>query len=311
MGIELYCGVNETIWNHHPVSPGKLACVSPVCGASERTKKENTVKLPKDTIVLQDSGAFCDGPQSRLSFFDALNRQIQHAKKYKYTEQISHVASYDLLIDEKWIGEYRIKKRWSKEDARVAVEETIAAAKYISQNRHTIPNNPSLVLSAQGVSVNQYVDCVNEICPMLQDGDKLGLGGWCITGKMPAKILPSFYLIMEQVIPLAKKWGVKSIHIWGVIYSHALGPLLYLCNQNGINLSTDSAGPQVRPAAFGTWGYAEWKDSKYKIHPVETRGQEREKHVIQTRKWLSEFEKTKWYKPPQEFKYYPKQGRLF
>lgn len=108
-----------------------------------------------------------------------------------------------------------------------------------------------------------------------------------------------------------KVGGVKSIHIWGVIYSHALGPLLYLCNQNGINLSTDSAGPQVRPAAFGTWGYAEWKDSKYKIHPVETRGQEREKHVIQTRKWLSEFEKTKWYKPPQEFRYYPKQGMLF
>jgi hypothetical protein len=56
--ILLYCGVNEQQWNHHPVVPGKLACVAPVYGKTVQGKKCNRVKVPLDTEVIQDSGAF-------------------------------------------------------------------------------------------------------------------------------------------------------------------------------------------------------------------------------------------------------------
>ena len=66
--VKFYCGVSEYIWNKHPVMPGKYACISPVYGKSERTKRENKVLVPDDTIVLQDSGAFSDGIDQRVSF---------------------------------------------------------------------------------------------------------------------------------------------------------------------------------------------------------------------------------------------------
>ena len=96
--ILFYCGVNETTWNKHQVAPGALACVSPVYGASKRTKTEN--RIPTDLLtehIIQDSGAFCDGPEDRLSFAQAMHRQVVHALKYKYERKIEAVATYDLL----------------------------------------------------------------------------------------------------------------------------------------------------------------------------------------------------------------------
>jgi hypothetical protein len=66
MGVEFYCGINETVWNYHPVTPGPFACISPVYGSSAETKKENRVKVPEDTLIIQDSGAFCDDSFHRL-----------------------------------------------------------------------------------------------------------------------------------------------------------------------------------------------------------------------------------------------------
>src|SRR5579871_4523090 len=107
--ILFYCGLNEQQWNHHPVAPGPLACVSPVYGKSVQTKNCNGVKVPPDTIVLQDSGAFSDGTAERLSFGAALDRQLAHAARYGYESQVEARASYDLLIDEKWAGGTRYK----------------------------------------------------------------------------------------------------------------------------------------------------------------------------------------------------------
>lgn len=294
--MRLYCGVNEQQWNRHPVRPGRYACVSPVYGATERTKRENAVTVPTGTIVLQDSGAFSDGPGQRLDFQAALARQIEHGRKYGYT--IEGRASYDLLIDEKWRDGQRSKARWSAQEAHAAVEETIAAADYLRCHY-----DGQRVLSAQGVTPGQYLDCVRAIVPMLADGDILGLGGWCISGRIPTQMMITFTPTMTAVIPYAAQAGVKRAHIWGVIDSEFVGPLLWLCDRHNIQLSADSAGPQLRPARNGEWGYKGWKKAGYERPPVATRGLHRAIHVQLTRCWLAHgLRKSPYYHEPKQFR---------
>ena len=253
--------------------------------------------MPSGTRVLQDSGAFSDGPTCRLSLPDALKRQVAHAAKWEYTHMIEAVASYDLLIDEKWLDGVRHKVRWSESEAQEAVSITIGAARYLGQYRHILPYEPALVLSAQGVTPKQYLDCTRRILWHGDwDRDILGLGGWCISGKMPKQFMPVFYDTVRQVVPLAGTSGVKRIHIWGVLYAPALGALLWLCDQHGIGLSTDSAGPTVRPC-FGQWGYMGWR-KPYRRQPVEIRGLERARHVQATREWLAGLRQTEYYREP-------------
>lgn len=297
MGVRLYCGVNETKWNHHPVAPGNFACISPVFGSSIKTKQENRIKVPKHTLIIQDSGAFCDGLDDRLSFKEAMERQLEHSKKYGYFNQREAVASYDLLIDEKWdVYGKRHKERWSERESIFAVKQTIEAARYLNNNRDRV--GVPLVLSCQGVTSKQYLNCAKEIISVMETDDILGLGGWCIVGKRPAQLMPSFKEIISLVIPYAAKNGVSRVHIWGVCYAPALGTLLWLCDKHNILLSTDSAGPQVRPIR-GQWGYMGWVDKDYKREPVETRGIHRKKHVEATRNWLNNLENTKWYMSPK------------
>jgi len=293
--IRLYVGINETKWNHHPVAPGQYACIAPVYGRTERTRKKNSVRVPTNTVVLSDSGAFSDGPNSRLPIPDALVRQIKHASQYKYDDCLDAFASYDLLIDEKWHEGIRSKQRWSEQDAWDAVDETVAAARYLSSQRHLIPCE-SLVISAQGVTPEQYLECVQRIAPTFNDGDILGLGGWCIMG-IRKKLIHSFRPTIRMVVPFAAQF-TKRIHIWGVLYAPALGNLLWLCDQYGIKLSTDSTGPTVRPAR-GVWGYMGWVDKTYKRPPVEIRGLERARHVQAVKSWLSNFRGLEFYKEPK------------
>src|SRR5258708_3489297 len=85
--IRFYCGVSEQVWNHHPVAPGAYACISPVSGRHEDTpesRRVNYVRIPPGTAVIQDSGAFSDGPRQRLSVEEALERQIAHAERFGY-----------------------------------------------------------------------------------------------------------------------------------------------------------------------------------------------------------------------------------
>jgi hypothetical protein len=290
--ILLYCGVNEQQWNHHPVAPGKLACVAPVYGKTVQGKKCNRVKVPLDTEVIQDSGAFSDGINERLSVEAALERQLVHAEKYGYAAQVTHRASYDLLIDEKWEGGVRHKARWTEQDAEYAVETTVRAAAYLARHRL----GTKLILSAQGVSAQQYLRCAEQVVPLLEDGDIFGLGGWCITGKLPAQMLPVFRETMRLVIPFLGREGVRRVHLWGVCYAKALGELLWLCDEWNITLSTDSSGPSVRPA-MGVWGYAEWRDPFYEQPAAEIRGLERARHVQATCTWLQAFRSTPHYKP--------------
>ena len=122
---------------------------------------------------------------------------------------------------------------------------------------------------------------------------------------------------MEQVIPFLGKEGVKRVHIWGVCYAPALALILWLCDQYGIELSTDSVGPSLKPIR-GKWGYAEWCDRAYrhqnierypteqKLVPVHDHrgrsilipnnlGSHRVEHVRQVSEWLAQFRETAHY----------------
>lgn len=116
----------------------------------------------------------------------------------------------------------------------------------------------------------------------------LGLGGFCSLGRNEG-LLPVFREIIHEVIPFAGHERVRQIHIWGCLYAPALGELLYLCDQYGIALSTDSVGPSLRPV-FGRWGYASWTNPAYQRPP---RGPllacDRRMHVVQVREWLAHF----------------------
>lgn len=316
--IRFYCGLCEVNWNWHPAQPGAHACVSPVSGVKK--KSQNRVNVPAGTLVIQDSGAFCDASiavrgdahnkQVRLSFQEALMRQESHAEKFGYADQIEARASYDLLIDEMWFEDEstglltRKKARWSEVDAERAVDETVAAAKFLHHHRNGI----ACIQSAQGVNARQYLRCVERILPYMQDGDMLGLGGWCILGKVPS-LVPSFWQTMQLVIPFLAAEGIKRVHIWGCIYAPAIGNLLYLCDQYGIKASADTAQASYAPA-FGNWGYGSWRAKKgeYNQPPVlesckhqdeennnvplcdpssTCRGLERIRHVNLTRDWLA------------------------
>ena len=296
MEIIFYCGVGETSWNGKPVTPGNYACISPVYGNKVGKRKENSIKVPKETLIIQDSGAFSDGPEDRLPVEVAAARQITHAYKYKYTNQITHVASYDLLIDERWKNGQRFKERWSEDLAEYAVIETINNAIWLSEHRDIIPNKPGLVLSAQGVTPKQYVSCAEKIIPLLSTNDIFGFGGWCITGKMKIRMMPLLAETMQMVFPKLHNSGIKRVHIWGVMLAEALAQIGYWCSKYNIKLSTDSVGPSTRPA-FGSWGYADWRNKDYTQPPTNTRGEHRIQHVAASIQWLNSFDIHKYLNP--------------
>lgn len=295
--IRFYCGLgNERTWNYHPVAPGPYACVAPVYGRRVQTKQVNRVVVPAGTQVLQDSGAFSDGPAHRLSMEEALDRQRLHAQTFGYAAQVTYRASYDVLIDEKWMEGTRYKVRWSEQDAHEAVDRTVQAAAYLARHREGV----KVVLSAQGVSPEQYLRCAQRIVPYLEAGDIFGLGGWCILGKRPS-LLPLFRATMQLVIPFLAREQVEWVHVWGSCYAPALHDLLWLTTACGMHLSTDSVHPSTHPV-FGQWGYADWRDNTYVQPPildscrqhafdgcVGCRGLERARHVAATRRWLASF----------------------
>lgn len=282
--ILLYCGVAERTWNGAPISPGGYACISPVSGRTARTKKENWVYVPPETEVIQDSGAFSDNWTERLTFAAALDRQIRHGDKHGYAGQITHRATYDLLIDEVWSEGNRHKRRWSVSDAESAVDETVEAAVWLDKHRDGVP----LVISAQGVDAAQYLRCMQRLMPLIQDNDIIGLGGWCIIGKMSRQMMPVFQETVTTVIPFLAGEGIKRVHIWGVIYPPALAALYYACSQHQIAVSTDSMGPCLNPTT-GDWGYGNWRDNRYVRPDRENMGRERVRHATLTRLWLERF----------------------
>jgi len=307
--IRLYCGSCENSWHGLPVDVGPFACISPVYGKTVATKRPNAVRLsPRTLAVIQDSGAFCDGTGMRLSFEAALRRQIRHAEQCAYAQHLTHRASYDQLIDEKWDDRGKCCwHQWSEADAREACVTTIQAARYLNVHRE----NLHCIFSAQGVTASQYLACVQGVLPYLQDGDMLGLGGFCALGRFPRQTMPVFREIIHEIMPFIGREGVKQIHIWGCLFAPALGELLWLSDHYGIKLSTDSVYPSLRPV-LGRWGYASWADKTYTYRRPPTGpelGRQRRIHCWLVRRWLSNFRD----REPQHYRYCAirKQRRFF
>src|SRR5690348_16434109 len=121
-GITFYCSITgERKWNRHEIQPGPVACVSPVHGRSAVKKRISTKCVPASAKVLQDSGAFSDSWDDRLTLEAALQRQLDHARQFYYVDRVQAVCSYDLLIDEKWEKGKRHKERWTELEAESAV----------------------------------------------------------------------------------------------------------------------------------------------------------------------------------------------
>lgn len=202
-----------------------------------------------------DSGTFTDPPHKRLTSEGALNRQlaweIKASAMWGIPFQAIGFVSYDRLIDEKWVAGVRHKQRWPVREAECAVEETIAAAEYLTSQRRRIEPR-TLILSCQGVDAFQYQECVIEVLKLAQPHDWIGLGGWCILGR-ERRWMPTFWQTMRAVLPQIKAAGISHIHIFGVLYLEALGGLSWLADQYGLTVSTDSTGPILN---------CTWKDQK-------------------------------------------------
>lgn len=282
--LKLYCGLSVYSMNGDRPDVGLDICCSPPWG----------VWLPPNARVLMDSGAFND--EIRLTVEGALERQLRYEELRRVQiasdfgeEQAQNwcfeaIVAYDWLIDEVWIAGKRHKRRWSLYDAEKALKETIENAAWLAEKRNELKPR-HLVLPVQGVDAIQYTECTEEILKHAQSDDILGLGGWCIVG-IRKTLLREFWITMHSVIPLAAQAGLNRIHIFGVTWHKALGGLLWLCDQHGLELSTDSSQP-VRSAVFD-----------HGLRGGEAIG----KFVEQRRQELADLRSTKYYKEPPDGK---------
>lgn len=199
-----------------------------------------------DTRALLDSGAFTDAPEARLSPEGALTRQLAWerrtaAKSGLEDWRVDSLVSYDRLIDETWLGGVRYKARWSVRAAESAVTETIGAARFLAEKRMQLQPR-ILILSCQGVDATQYQECAREVLKVARPGDWIGLGGWCILGLFKSW-LPEFWRTLQLILPEIRAAGITHVHIFGVCWLPALGGLLWLADEHGLTVSTDSAKP--------------------------------------------------------------------
>ena len=199
--------------------------------------------------LLYDSLAFTDVlTNCRVSPKDALDRQMETLARLTAKPRETFIVSYDRLIDEKFIDGKREKQRWTLEEGKLAVEQTVEAAAYLNSQRRRL-KGVTLVQSCQGVDARQYLECTEKVLRYCQKVDVLGLGGWCILGRQPS-YLPIFFKAMDEVIPLIAVSGIKQVHIFGVTWYKQRGSidaplpyLLKLCDKYALNLSTDGTSP--------------------------------------------------------------------
>lgn len=147
------------------------------------------------------------------------------------------------MIDETWVAGKRHKRRWTVRAAESAVVETVDAAAYLASQREALTPR-TLVLSTQGVDAMQYTAAVEAVLHYALPSDWIGLGGWCILGRWQSW-MPTFWATLYQVLPLIAERGVRHVHIFGVLFRPALGGLLWLADQHGLVVSTDSSAPML------------------------------------------------------------------
>lgn len=243
VGVLLYTGADAVSMQGRRFNLTGRRCFSGQYGPHARFTPDEA----SEVTGLLDSGAFSDAPERRLTPQGALERQLNWERKavakWGREWQAEAFVSYDLLIDEKWANGKRRKERWSIHEAERAVRVTVEAASFLASQRDQLRPR-SLVLACQGVDHFQYYECAAEVIRHARPGDWLGLGGWCILGRFTSW-LPQFFATLNHVLPLASNAGLSRVHIFGVMYPPALGPYLWLADQLGLTVSTDSSKPAM------------------------------------------------------------------
>jgi uncharacterized protein YlaI len=150
------------------------------------------VTLKKEVKVLLDSGAFQDREKnSRISFEDALNRQLQFERKVGFISE--RIVAYDYMDN---------------------VEETINANKFLVSKREKLKPR-QLVLMVQGVTTRDYIHCLTETLKIAKSEDTIGFGGVALAGKinnLKFKLWDAFKI----GLPIIYNSEIKNIHIFGV-----------------------------------------------------------------------------------------------
>ena len=206
------------------------------------------VRLNPDQPVsyILDSGAFQDVSGRRLSFEDALERQLNFEKIVG--RPAYGIVSYDHLVDEQIVDGVQTKQRVSKDVGLEFVQETIDAAAYLSSNRERLAGR-KLILSCQGADDRQYLDCLDAILDIAQPGDMIGFGGFCILSKSK-KYEEEFYRVVTKSFPKIRDAGIDRVHIFGMGVFRALVQADIFGRMNGIECSYDTSAAELN-AVFG------------------------------------------------------------
>ncbi len=140
-----------------------------------------------------------------------------------------------------------------------AADYTIRAAKFLAKHR----NGYNLALNAQGSTAQQYLHCVQQIVPLLQPDDVIGLGGWCVLGRVPS-LMADFLETLALVIPFcaqeeSQKSSCVRLHIFSSL-GGAPGNLRPLWHLDIYRLcGSPSFAPRI-----GKWGYGSWRRNAYR-----------------------------------------------
>ena len=203
------------------------------------------VTISNDVPFMIDSGAFQDvGLENRLSFKEALNRQLEFEKRITPEGRPAYaIVSYDRLVDEQFDGTSQIRERVSYDEGIEYVIETIEAARYLSSQRARLSPR-KLILSCQGTTTEQYLFCVKEVLKIATSEDIIGLGGFCIISRSK-KVEQQFYEVINQAFPIIAEKGIKRVHIFGVGIIRVLVQAELLGRRYGIECSYDTSSYEV------------------------------------------------------------------
>ena len=206
------------------------------------------VKLLPDREVnyILDSGAFQDVKGVRLTYADALRRQLDFEKVVGRPAYA--IVSYDHLVDEQMVDGVQIKVRVDRETGKQYVAETVEAAAYLASRRSTLGDR-RLILSCQGADANQYLDCLDSILEIAEPGDIIGFGGFCILSKNRI-YEEEFYRVVTKGIPKIKNAGIDRVHIFGMGVFRALVQADIFARMHGVECSYDTSAAEMN-AVFG------------------------------------------------------------
>ena len=228
--------------NAHPYTPERVTpylCLNPYYRVTLDSRAEVSFMI--------DSGAFQDvGNESRLSFEDALKRQLDFEKMLG--REAEALVSYDRLVDEQVDERGQFKQRVDHNLGEDYVAETIEAATFLSGKRSELSPR-KLILSCQGTSVNQYMECIESVLDVARPGDIIGFGGFCILSK-GKEYERQFYEIVRRSFPIIHDAGIDRVHVFGMGVFRALVQTDIYGRMNGIECSYDTSSPEMN-AVFG------------------------------------------------------------